>query len=426
MVDLNYERDMSNSYIVFKVLRDELEEHAIKMMHYNQISHLITLSEKTENGHTYLYYDITGKVSLLEWAKQNPVDYSVLQMLITSLLKLTGLTQEFLLTEGCILLNQQTVFLDLEKKACFFLYLPYSDKSFNMKKQVRMLIQELFPLIHKQDEKAISLIHKLRMVMEDENFSVEAFKRILEFEESILSATMHMRTDEVTVLKNEEARAKVKVKHRQESPGKNNKLTFVLLQLVLGIVVWLCVSNWLLGEANTVLLIIKVILLLSGVGICELLMITKVLLEQSAQEEPETDYVIEEQEVCSIPIKEEKIKSDKWGWDNDKSERLKREHLISSKRAYLINGEGVKAPIIKTPFVVGSLREAVDFCIKDEGVSNVHFKITQEDGLYYLMDLNSEGGTHLNEFCISPENKIIVYDGDLIHLGHGKYYFRLI
>lgn len=426
MVDLNYERDMSNSYIVFKVLREQLEEHAIKMIHYNQIAHLIALSEKTEDSHTYLYYNITGKVSLSEWSKQNFIDYSMLQILIKSLLEVISVAQEYLLSEECFLLNLHTLLFDLEKKECLFLYVPYASRPFSLQKQMKTLIQELFPIIHKQDEKAISLIHKLRMVMEDENFGVEAFKKILEFEESMMSTPKPSRNEEENLHRNEEALTKaVKVKKIGLS-GKDFKVTFLLLQVILGIIVWLCISNWIFHEENKALMIIKTLLLFSGFGLCELLIITKTLLETPVNKDQKESVPIEESVGLNLSERQEKASSGKWGWDNHKTERLNRENITGNKRAYLIDQEGIKVPIIKTPFIIGRMKEVSDFYIKDENVSNIHCKITQEDGLYFLMDLNSKMGTYLNDLLISPEAKVIVYDGDQIHLGNNQYSFRLI
>lgn len=559
MDDLNYERDMSNSYVVFKVFREQLEEHAIKMLKYNKIPCLLQLSEKTEDSYTYLYYNITGKVSLFEWARQNAIEYQLLKQITESLLELVLVTQEYFLTEGCFIVHQKAIFIDLETKNCNFLYVPYAISPFNLMKQTQMLINDLFPLIHKQDEKAISLIHKLRMVMEDENFGILSFQKIIEFEESMSAEKSHLLRHEdisnqdsedfsrVKIInakkinqrqKNAKEKNERKINHarklnhkeinvkeinvkestkreqnvkeinqrvhnvkevtqkdndakrinleqspkervakrinlenitskktglnktnpqnttfKERSPRRDSIITFILMQIILMIALGLSVANWLLKEENGSLLVIKLMLTLSVLGVFELLLISKVLHsdhihEQQLKEDQGQGYQQQEDEVKegwhqdskvgkgpkSFPWAEKKLNpvdppnqtsQGKWGWDNHKTERLKRDNTGTTKRAFWVDEEGIKVPIIKIPFVIGKLKEAVDLTIQDDSVSKVHCKVIQEDGLYYLMDLNSQNGTHLNQKQIIPETSVLIYDGDQINIGNEKFTFKL-
>lgn len=504
MEDLNYERDMSNSYVVFKVFREQLEEHATKMLQYNKVPYLLQLSEKTEDLYTYLYYNITGMVSLFEWARQNAIEYQLLKQITESLLKLVLVTQEYLLTEGCFIVHQKAIFIDIQTKNCYFLYVPYAVSPFNLMKQTQMLIKDLFPLIHKQDEKAISLIHKLRMVMEDENFGILSFQKIIEFEESMSAEKTHLlrhedishqdledfsrlkvinakkinqrqkkaneknakslnnpketRTREINLQmvaskKTETKKDKKKTTSNERRPNRDSIITFILMQIILMIALGLSIANWLLKEENGSLLVIKLMLTLSVLGVFELLLISKLLHrdhthEHQLQEDQGQGYQQQEnevKEVCyqdskvgkgpkSFPWIERKFNSadslnspsqGKWGWDNHKTERLRRENIGTNKRAFFVDEEGIKVPIIKIPFIIGKLKEAVDLTLQDETVSKVHCKIIQEDGLYYLMDMNSQNGTHLNQKQLIPDTSVLIYDGDQINIGNEKFTFKL-
>ncbi len=59
--------------------------------------------------------------------------------------------------------------------------------------------------------------------------------------------------------------------------------------------------------------------------------------------------------------------------------------------------------------------------IKDPFVSKRHMKITEDEGKYYLEDLNSANGTFLNEERIGDVVKL--HNGDIIKVGNIEFLF---
>lgn len=77
-----------------------------------------------------------------------------------------------------------------------------------------------------------------------------------------------------------------------------------------------------------------------------------------------------------------------------------------------------------TPFNIGTDETYADYIVKDNPrISRRHAVILQENGQYYLSDMDSSNSTFLNGIKIG-ENKIL-RDGDIIHLADEKVIFKI-
>ena len=79
--------------------------------------------------------------------------------------------------------------------------------------------------------------------------------------------------------------------------------------------------------------------------------------------------------------------------------------------AYLVFS-GQIYPIKKAVIKVGRMLEN-DLVLQDPLVSRFHAEIRYEDGKFYIVDLDSTGGTYLNN---KPVTKSILFSGDIILL----------
>ena len=75
------------------------------------------------------------------------------------------------------------------------------------------------------------------------------------------------------------------------------------------------------------------------------------------------------------------------------------------------------------PFLLGSLECGVDGYVDEPGVSHFHARIEKENGVYYVMDLNSAKGTFVNGTAIAPESRKELAFGDRISLGTAVFKF---
>lgn len=62
-----------------------------------------------------------------------------------------------------------------------------------------------------------------------------------------------------------------------------------------------------------------------------------------------------------------------------------------------------------------------DIVIKDPYISKKHFRIVEDEEIYYLEDLNSVNGTHLNEEKVL--DAVRLKNGDIIRVGQIEFIF---
>ena len=90
---------------------------------------------------------------------------------------------------------------------------------------------------------------------------------------------------------------------------------------------------------------------------------------------------------------------------------------------YKTDGE-LAAKLDTLPFVIGKKKENVNLSINDYSVSRVHARITQEEGIYYIEDLNSTNGTFKNGLRLQPYEKRRLEKGDELKFGKTEYVYR--
>ncbi|MBP5158988.1 MAG: FHA domain-containing protein [Lachnospiraceae bacterium] len=92
--------------------------------------------------------------------------------------------------------------------------------------------------------------------------------------------------------------------------------------------------------------------------------------------------------------------------------------------AYL-KGEAERIPITELPFFVGRMERQCDLCINATGISRYHARIGKSESSFVLADLNTTGGTYLNEVKLEPGFEEPLMDGDEIRFADYRYIFCL-
>jgi hypothetical protein len=82
-------------------------------------------------------------------------------------------------------------------------------------------------------------------------------------------------------------------------------------------------------------------------------------------------------------------------------------------------------PITRSQTSFGSDPERVDQVLKGEDISRLHARLRVKDGVFWLNDVGSDGGTWVNYGLIGRE-PVQLYPGDLIHFGILGFRFTMI
>ncbi|WP_411167592.1 FHA domain-containing protein [Clostridium sp. MB05] len=95
--------------------------------------------------------------------------------------------------------------------------------------------------------------------------------------------------------------------------------------------------------------------------------------------------------------------------------------------AYLIsenNGTTEKITISKEIFIIGRLKQKVDYAIQNGTVGKEHAKIIYKEGVFYITDLNSKNGTYLNGLKLEGGKLYELANEDNITFSNVKYAFK--
>ena len=78
--------------------------------------------------------------------------------------------------------------------------------------------------------------------------------------------------------------------------------------------------------------------------------------------------------------------------------------------------DGRHVIIRRFPFIMGKMKTRVDEVIEGEGISRIHAMIKEQDGFYYISDLNSLNGTGVNGKMLEANETVEISSGDIISL----------
>ena len=101
----------------------------------------------------------------------------------------------------------------------------------------------------------------------------------------------------------------------------------------------------------------------------------------------------------------------------------------NNKIGYLIGnhqGNTEQIQINKDEFIIGRLKEAVDYDIANKTVGKIHAKFIRRDGKFYLIDLESKNGTYINSKRLESNSSYEVENGAAIIFSNAKYTFKIV
>jgi pSer/pThr/pTyr-binding forkhead associated (FHA) protein len=74
-------------------------------------------------------------------------------------------------------------------------------------------------------------------------------------------------------------------------------------------------------------------------------------------------------------------------------------------------------------FLIGSDPYLCDFCVQHSSVSDRHARIVRRNGVYYLLDLGSAGGTYVSHRKLYSHEENPLTDNDIIRIGDVRFLF---
>jgi len=103
------------------------------------------------------------------------------------------------------------------------------------------------------------------------------------------------------------------------------------------------------------------------------------------------------------------------------------EPIMQNDRPHIIRLKTMeKIYLDRQVFRIGKAKEFADYCISDnKTISRAHASITNNNGKYYIMDLNSLNHTFVNEQMIASNMEVEIKDGDKFRLSDEIFEFHM-
>ncbi len=157
-MNIEYIRHLNASHMV-TAMEKELTQWESSMVEHNQISGVLFAKQVSVNQTCQLWFDITGKQALDTLLEDGRLDYGLLCRLLIKLLEITNRLERLLLSPDHLWLLPNTIFVDSRNEMIYFCYYPGYDRK--LYRSFAELAEYLLTRVDHKDDKAVELMYAL-------------------------------------------------------------------------------------------------------------------------------------------------------------------------------------------------------------------------------------------------------------------------
>lgn len=445
MLQIEYIKDLYNSYMVIKGEKEENTHYETHMITHNNIDGFVPCDLRTYDGVELFYYDITEKKNLKKKYQSSLFSYKDVINLLTRIFHIIESAYEYLLVENSILLEPNYIFFHTKTDEISLCYVVGYQA--DLKEQLSVLLEYLINKVDYKDGEAVLFVHTFYKKSKDIDTTYEELKEDLQKNLTKGQDKQVIRKVFPTVW---EGPAYKNVKEeQQEEPVEEREVSYYPLStyvkaggfILAGILVLL--FGYFLGLFhNRFHTGIEPLKLLSGllvVSFVEIYLFVKVFDTQGKSTRIETvtkesygkscckGKQVEQQEKG---LKESPLTELLWQKDDSKPTEvlaiLNKEHAYSPTYS-LLPKEDNHHPLFSMevfPFLIGKERTKVSLAINDSSISRIHCKFDIQKGELFLTDLGSTNGTYIKGERLQEGYSYKASEGDIICISHLMYQLK--
>lgn len=358
---IEYIRNMQFGYMQIESDKplNKIEE---EMLSHNRIEGILPIRWQKENDRYLLRYDITGKQALDAILEQETMDEEILRNLLSGIFMVIKQMEKYLLSQNGILLQPETIFIDMKTGQIYFCYYPNEEE--RLQKRFRQLMEYILAKTNHKNPIAVELAYGVYEESLKEEFVLTDIKEKLE-----KKAEEVYETQEILEEKSIEETQNIVI---EESLNDKRKWKVFLEVWKAKYVTWI---NKKLKKTK----------------------------KQTAQIvfEPE-----EEEQKTGLHT----IFLGEW------KEEI--EGILKYEGTHFLPDFSIK----KTPFFIGNDGEC-DGVIQLQTISRQHAKIYKIDDVYFIEDLNSTNGTTVEGEILNYKTKVSLKKNVIICFANEPYRF---
>lgn len=397
-----YVRNLQNNYERI-LLEEEPKEQRYQycILSRGGIKGLLPFGLRRINQQVYLYYDITSKQCVGQLFCEKSITREWLRDFVWSLKRIGQELERFLLSDRNILWFPDQIYQDLEKNLFYFLYVPYLEQDNGFLKLLEFLVEH----VDYEDEALVELVYKMyesyerngetylrEKIFEDfRTFSED--QSVKKQEEISMGSTTIMQPDQVEERENTEGRA---LWDRKGAVIEQKKAVL---------------------EQDATEVPKK-----KRFGFFEHKRAKDTMFRKGYNQSMQAIMRGEALPIGNHMVAEEDVFGNE---DYGKTVYIEETKDLTPHIYKLYTPEGkVLGQIDKNIVTIGKRKDEVSLCIEDMSVSRLHARITRQNDVFYLEDLNSTNGTFKNGLQLQPYEKRQLEEEDEIKIGKKVLIFR--
>jgi len=454
--EFSYENGTTSSFLVIKANEEEqVQAYQINMIRNNYIDYLLPLDVRRNNDKVCFYYNITSKLALTQYLKRVKLKKEEFLKFIGDVLRALLDCRYYLLKSSSILLDTDYIFINPYTRSVSFVYIPLCvDVDINQYLR-EFIIDFILNKADIDDSRNDNFLQRVLGYAKAEMFNIRDFDALIKSMSVVTEADFDGRAADTPVIPiadltssckqlHEQVKIPSKSDNRSDVSGKNEKSSFkvkpviatALLQVIAAVAFMLGTSLLKAngqGEAASyaalalILAALDILILKKMFGSNSVVIKkiedadNKVQFEVPVREKNDKDNAgkaVGEQSEGVPPIKENTC----IGQPNETT-LLVQPQIIFPYLKSIEEGKSENIIINKPDFIIGRLKEHVDFVISNSAVGKVHVNITNHDGKYFIKDLNSKNGTFINDKRITSNVEYEIINRDKISFANSEYIF---
>jgi hypothetical protein len=458
---VNYRKDIHHSYMVLPKNEGFCEEaYSVRMLQANSIVGIIKPDPRIIDGQVLYYYDITSKQSIDIIYGTNQLNNDQVSRLFTSLVAIIEKAYEYLLNENDLLLVPEHIYIELSTGQVNVCYLP--GYNCDIKDQMTTLVEYILNKVDYQDKDAVFYAYNLYAVCRNEGFSLKSFglaiskKKQDNLNKKNANKTIRTEIEKSNIDRSNIDRSNIDKGNIDKSnieehasskqfPVMMEKISDESEEYYYPLWTYIYTGASFVGAILILIFSINMKLVYTSLGIridygkltallLILVCISGYLTKKIWNKNNRLTKIISRQEYvdpCS-DLREETTENISKSKLYQKEDVDNRTVLINEKSSrfecYLEPQDKDLHEVIKIkdfPFVIGKQKDKVDYLLDKEIISRYHTKLTKEEDIYYITDLNSTNGTCLNEKPLLCYQRQELKGEDKVTLAGINYYFRI-
>lgn len=408
-----YDNDGLNIYMILKDGFLQNENYEVGMLKSNHIDFLTDMEIRSVNGMSIPYYNVSGLVEFKSLINMGSLDPDIIINLIKDILSALSGLSSYLLVINSILLDEDFIFYNIDKKTFSFIYLPGYKQ--NVRSQIRILIENCMRIMRHENAAQTAFVYDLYEKCAEENFDIGFVRNYIDAhdvgrQEEMIETITREETYEEDIFD-----TGFNVKEKLSDENNIYVIYKVILAVSAGITLFfgagnVCLQYYKMNRIYNTKPLIGVLLLLAA----EIFVYFEIVKQKEQKKEKE-----EKKEISIFDS----------GESPDTQVLKEEDERILYKPTYVLAAYGNNAnePIYvnQNNLVIGRGSHA-GYCLKNESVSRSHAKIYELNNQLVIEDLDSTNGTFVNNYPIRTGYPAVVFPGDIIRFGSEEYQIQYI